>query len=322
MKILMLADPYEPHIIKWVSALGRRNVEVILFSLVPGDPALYPSNHKITFYHGGFSERFITGRPGKFSKLSYLRTLPRLWRVIRKHRPDILHAHYASGYGLIGALSSFQPFVLSVWGSDVIHFPTISPLHRWMIRFVLKKARRVLSTSRFMTDYIERLAGVTPEVIPFGVDTRVFYPKRHKKNGHPLVIGTIKKMKPEYSLHTLIQAFQQVRQMLPDQPMRLMLVGDGTERGRLEELVREAGLESFVDFTGYRPYSEVAEYHNSLDIYVNVSLAESFGVSVLEASACGRPVVASDVGGLREVVQQGQTGFLVEPGNSEATARA
>jgi len=322
MKILMLADPYEPHIIKWVSALGRQGVEIILFSLVPGDPALYPMDQKITFYHSGFSGKFITGRPGKLSKLSYLRTLPRLWRVIRKHRPDILHAHYASGYGLIGALSGFQPFVLSAWGSDVVHFPTISPLHRWMIRFVLKKARRVLSTSKFMSGYIERLTGITPVVTPFGIDTRVFYPQQQERNGNTLVIGTIKKMKPEYSLHTLIQAFHQVRQMLPDQPMRLLLVGDGTERGRLEQLVQESGLSPFVDFAGYQPYAEVVDYHNSLDVYVNVSLAESFGVSVLEASACGRPVVASDVGGLREVVQEGYSGYLVEPGNSEATAQA
>lgn len=322
MKVLILADPYEPHIIKWVSALGRRGVDIILFSLVPGDPSLYPSDQKVTFYHSRFSGKFITGRPGSLAKLSYLFTLPRLWRVIRKHQPDLLHAHYASGYGLLGALSGFQPFVLSAWGSDVIHFPTISPLHRWMIRFVLKKARRVLSTSRFMAGYIEQLAGINPDITPFGVDTQVFRPMNLKKDGNTLVIGTIKKMKPEYSLHTLIKAFQQVQQMLPDQPMCLRLIGDGTERGRLEELVQKSGLSSFVDFTGYQPYTQIAEYHNSLDVYVNVSLAESFGVSVLEASACGRPVVASDVGGLREVVQQGHTGYLVGTGNSEATAQA
>ena len=323
MKVLILADPYEPHIIKWVSALSRRGVDIILFSLVAGDPSLYPPDQQVIFYHSRFSGKFITGRPGNLSKLSYLFILPRLWRVIRKHKPDILHAHYATGYGLIGALSGFQPFVVSAWGSDVIHFPTISPLHRWMIRFVLKKARRVLSTSRFMAGYIEQLAGIKASITPFGVDTNVFTPMNHKKeDGNTLVIGTIKKMKPEYSLQTLIKAFQRVRRMLPDQPMRLRLIGDGVERGRLEELVQKSGLSSYVDFAGYRPYAQIAEYHNSLDVYVNVSRAESFGVSVLEASACGRPVVASDVGGLREVVQQGGTGYLVEPGNSEATAQA
>jgi len=322
MKVLMLADPYEPHIIKWVSALGRQGLEIILFSLVPGDPALYTTDQPVTFYHCGFSDKLITGRPGKLSKMLYLRALPQLRRVIREHQPDVLHAHYASGYGLIGALSGFQPFLLSAWGSDVVHFPTISPIHRCMIRFVLKKARKVLSTSRFMTGYIERLAGVQAEIIPFGIDTRVFYPMNHQKNEHTLVIGTIKKMKPEYSLHTLVNAFELVREMLPGEPLHLMLVGDGKERARLEEMVRSKGLEPFVEFCGYQPYARVARYHNRLDIYVNVSLEESFGVSVLEASACGRPVVASDVGGLPEVVRQGYTGYLVEPDNSRATAQA
>lgn len=330
MKVLILGDAYEPHIIKWVSALVREDVEIILFSFNPGDPSVFPSDERITFYHCGYSEKLITGRPGNLSKLTYLRALPKLKRVIGKHNPDILHAHYAAGYGLIGALAGFQPFVLSAWGSDVVHFPTISPLHRKMIRFVLKRAGRVLCTSGFMAGHIEKLAGVRAEITPFGIDTRIFSPMNQSANHSPhyptqhsyIVIGTIKKMKPEYNLHTLIWAFYHLRRMLPEQPLRLLMVGDGTERRRLEELTHKIGLDPFVHFTGYIPYSEVAAYHNKLDIYVNVSLAESFGVSVLEASACQRPVVASSVGGLREVVRHGHTGYLVEPGNSEAAAKA
>jgi len=326
MKVLMLGDPYEPHVIKWVSALVREGVEIILFSFNPGDPSLFPSDERITFYHSGFSEKLITGRPGNLSKLSYLRVLPKLKHVITRHRPDILHAHYAAGYGLIGALTGFQPFVLSAWGSDVVHFPTISPLHRKMIRFILKKAGRVLCTSRYMAGHIAKLAAIQAEITPFGIDTRIFYPMNHRTNQNtgqfPIVIGTIKKMKPEYNLHTLICAFYHVRRLLPEQPLRLLMVGDGTERRRLEELTHRKGLDAFVNFTGYIPYSEIATYHNKLDIYVNVSLAESFGVSVLEASACQRPVVASGVGGLKEVVCHGHTGYLVEPGNIEAVARA
>ncbi len=325
MKLLLLGDPHEPHIIKWATALEPQGVEVILFSFSRGDPGCYGRGSNITFYDCGFSNQLITGREGNLSKLLYLRVLPKLRRVIKHHRPDVVHAHYASGYGLIGALSGFRPFILSAWGSDITHFPYVSPLHRRMMVFILRRADAVLSTSHFMARKIQKLAGVNSWITPFGVDTTIFYDQNHRpghKNSDPLVIGTIKKMKPEYSIHILVWAFKRLREKLPHQPLRLLLVGDGSERSRLEGLVSSLGLDDAVDFTGYLPYSRVAEYHNKLDIYVNVSRAESFGVSVLEASACGRPVVATGVGGLSEVVRQGVTGFLVDPDDSEQTARA
>jgi len=110
--------------------------------------------------------------------------------------------------------------------------------------------------------------------------------------------------------------------MLPQQEMKLKLVGDGSERGRLEQLARSLGIADEVDFLGHQPYQGIARYHNMLDIYINLSVMESFGVSVLEASSCERPVVASDRGGLREVVRDGDTGYLVEPGNVEQAAQA
>ena len=334
MKILMLADPNEPHVIKWANALEKKGQEVVLFSFNPGDRSLYPPDSEITFYHCGMDAGLITGRPGSLSKLQYLKVLPRLRKVIRHHRPDLLHAHYAAGYGLTGALSGFRPFVVSAWGSDVIHFPTISPLHRMMMRFVLKKADAVLGTSRFMAAHIKELAGITARITPFGVDTGIFYNRQESGNfqadqngsspagDQVLTIGTVKKMKPEYNLTDLLDAFHHLRQMVGGRPLRLLLVGDGPERHRLEQRVKDMRLSDCVHFTGYIPWSDTPAYHNMIDIYANVSLAESFGVSVLEASACGRPVVAPDLGGLREVVRHDHTGYLVAPGDSKATARA
>jgi glycosyltransferase involved in cell wall biosynthesis len=322
MKILMLADPCEPHTIKWVDALTGRGVEVILFSFVSADESLYRNHQQLTFYDCGLSRDVVTQSDGHLSKLRYLKALPGLKKIIRRDQPDILHAHYASGYGFIGALSGFQPFVLSAWGSDVLYFPGISILHKKLIRFVVRRARQVCSTSEYMVPAIESLGGHNPQVIPFGVDTDVFYRKEGSPSHKEVVLGSIKNLKPEYSIRSILQVYQRVRQMLPQQGMRLKLVGEGSERESLEQLARSLDIADEVDFLGFRPYQGIARYHNMLDIYINLSTLESFGVSVLEASACERPVVASDTGGLREVVSHGKTGFLVEPGNVEGAAQA
>jgi glycosyltransferase involved in cell wall biosynthesis len=185
-----------------------------------------------------------------------------------------------------------------------------------------------------MATHIKELAGISARITPFGVDTGMFN-NRSKSgsfqadqngsaptDGQVLTIGTVKKMKPEYNLTELLDAFHHLRQMVGGKPLRLLMVGDGPERHRLEQRVKDMELSGCVHFTGYIPWSDTPAYHNMIDIYANVSLAESFGVSVLEASACGRPVVAPDLGGLREVVRHEHTGYLVTPGNSKAAARA
>jgi len=322
MKILMLADPYEPHTIKWVDAITGRGLQVILFSFVSGNPQLYRHRQQVTFYDCGLSQALVTRSDAHWSKLRYLRALPRLKKLIRKHQPHIMHAHYASGYGFIGALTGFQPFVISAWGSDVLYFPGISRMHKGLIRFVLGRAQKVCSTSNYMIPAIEALGGISPEVIPFGVDTDQFYREKQPVSREEVVLGSIKNLKPEYSIHTILQVYQRVRQMLPQHNIKLKLVGGGSERGRLEQMALSLGIADEVDFMGHQPYQGIARYHNMLDIYINLSALESFGVSVLEASSCERPVVASDTGGLREVVRHGNTGYLTEPGNVEQAAQA
>jgi glycosyltransferase involved in cell wall biosynthesis len=322
MKVLILGDPHEPHMIKWLTALAREGLEIILFSFTPGDPSLYRHVEGIDWYDCGLSRHLIKGRAGSIAKLAYLKALPKLRRIIRRHRPGLLHAHYASGYGLLAALSGFKPYMVSAWGNDVLDFPDISPLHKRMIRFVLQRADRVLSTSRFLASEIEERFGIASQITPFGVDTKVFCPDHHRSAEEPLRIGSIKNMNPEYSLRNLLWTFKKVRTWLPETSLRFMIVGEGRGRSDLEGLARYLGIDGEVDFTGYIPYAGIVQYHNMIDVYVNLTTMESFGVSVLEASACERPVVASDVGGLRETVRNGTTGFLVQPGDIEQAAES
>ena len=102
-----------------------------------------------------------------------------------------------------------------------------------------------------------------------------------------------------------------------------MIVGGGTLEKHLKNLVKELDLWDFTMFTGYIPPKEIPKYHNMLDIYASLSIeaSESFGVAVLEASACEKPVVVSNIGGLPEVVINNTTGFLVEKENVNEISR-
>ena len=102
MKILLLSDPSSPHTIKWANSLHREGIEVVLFGLSKYDPAQYDDEIRIESLQTPDSIK--AKLDGNFLKLMYLAAFPRLKKIIRNFKPDILHAHYAASYGLIGAI--------------------------------------------------------------------------------------------------------------------------------------------------------------------------------------------------------------------------
>ena len=160
------------------------------------------------------------------------------------------------------------------------------------------------------------------DVVPFGVDTERFSPL--PKADGPLVIGTVKTLAPKYGIDTLIQAFGLIAHESGLEQSRLRLVGDGPQRKPLEALARSLRITDRVDFIGNVPHDRVPAELLKLDVYAALSRrdSESFGVAVIEASACGLPVVVSRVGGLPEVVDEGRSGLVVPKEDPKAAADA
>jgi glycosyltransferase involved in cell wall biosynthesis len=322
MKILLLSDACNAHTIKWARGLAGEDLKVCIFGLEPYHEHYYNAYPAISVV--GSDQAVTHGGEGSLLKLRYLTAFPKLRKLIDQFRPDILHAHYASSYGLLGALSGFHPFILSVWGSDIFSFPNRSSLHRNMLRFNLAKADKVLSTSHVMARETQRYTTQCITVTPFGVNLDEFREKPVDSLFEPgdLVIGTVKALEQTYGIPYLIQAFKVVCRRYPDLPLKLLIVGGGSMRVALQGLVDDLGLHERVTWTGKVPYDEVSRYHNMLSISVFPSNSESFGVAAIEASACGRPVVVSDVGGLPEVVEDGVTGLVVPARDVRALAEA
>jgi glycosyltransferase involved in cell wall biosynthesis len=257
-------------------------------------------------------------------KLNYLIYTPKIKKIIGQYNPDILHAHYVSSYGLTGSFLNYHPFIISVWGADIFNFPKKSFLHKYFVRYALKKADFVLSTSEIMAletmEYTDKEIFVTP----FGVDCDKFKLKNELKPKDKIIIGTVKTLEPKYGIEYLIRAFKILITKHPEMHLELHIAGKGSLEDRLKKLSKELAIEDKVKFLGFIEHNKVPDVLNTFSVYVAVSIeeSESFGVAVLEAEACGVPVVVSNIGGLPEVVKDGEIGFIVPPKNPQATAEA
>ena len=313
MKILLLSWPNSIHTIRWVVSLADKGIEVCLFGFEALSVKDYDGHNNITIITLNQS---LSMKEGAFSKLKYLGALPKIKEVIQEFKPDIVHAHYASSYGLVGALLGFHPFVSSVWGGDVYSFPKKSFLHKQLLKFSLSKADKILSTSHVMAIETKKYTKKEIEVTPFGVDLKQFE-NPDKKNifeENDIIIGTIKSLEEKYGVKYLIQAFSKLCIKYNSLPLKLLIVGEGSLEKELKSLVTQLGLNDKTLFTGKVNHQEIASYHATLDIFASLSIcdSESFGVAVIEASASETPVVVTRVGGLVEVVEDGVTGYVVE----------
>ena len=320
LRVLIMSDSANDHTKRWVRATAERGVEVMLFSLNDKDKEFYSQLSNVHF-HGFsiFSSIKNKRKNGAFEKLRYLKTVSALKRCIKEFQPDILHAHYASSYGLIGSFAKFSPFVISLWGSDVYSFPRVSPLHRYILRRNFRKADILLSTSNCMAEeaslYTDKNLGITP----FGIDVDRFIPLTSSKSNDEYVVATVKNLAHVYGVDTLVEAFALVCKGMPGKNVRLLIAGGG-DSAALEARCKELGIADRVTFLGKIPNESVPELLANVDVFAALSRKESFGVAALEAMACGKPVVVSDADGFKEIIEDGKDGFIVPKENPEAAA--
>lgn len=269
-------------------------------------------------------QRLSTYSDGNLLKGLYLLSYQKLKKTISKFKPDLIHAHYASSYGLLGALTGFKPYLISVWGNDVFDFPLKSPVHKRLLKYTLSKASLILSSSHTMAEETGKYTSVKTEVVPFGVDTQLFQPIKVKSlfKENDFVIGTVKSLYPKYGIEYLIRAFKIIKDQNPGRQLKLLIVGGGLLERSLKKITEELGINNEATFTGRIDHSEISAYYNMMDICIFPSIHESFGVAVIEALACEKPVVASDVGGFAEIIKNNETGVLTEPRSPESIAGA
>lgn len=266
----------------------------------------------------------------RIGKARYVVHARRVSALIRSLRPDLLHALHLTSYGFLAGLSGVQPSIVSVWGTDILEAPSLTPAHRWITRSALARAGAITATGLRLAEATLPYAppGKPVTVVPYGIDLEMFQPRtRAPRNGDAPVIGVVSRLSPEKGIEYLLRAVAELRDRAdrnyePELKLNVVLAGDGPSRESLVWLTAELRLDDRVRFLGEVTHEDVPRVLESCDIFAMPSLAEGFGVSALEASAMELPVIASDIHGIPDVVRDGQTGILTPPRDVTAIADA
>ena len=307
MRVVYLADAPYVHTRRWVEYFARAGWETHVVSFRPAE-----LDGARVHYIDGFE---------RLGRVRYLLHARRVRRLVRELQPDLLHALHLTSYGFLAGLCDVRPTLTSVWGTDVLEAPGWSPFHHLITRYALTRADHVTATGLRLANATLRYA---PEakpvtVVPYGVDLSRFQPSaRNGARPGNVVIGAVARLSPEKGLDVLLRAA--ARLIESGTRLRVVLAGDGPQRGRLTRLAEELGIAEHVDFRGEMAHERVPALLAELDIFAMPSLAEGFGVAALEAQAMELPVVASRVHGIPDVVQDGRTGLLTPPRDPEALA--
>ncbi len=242
---------------------------------------------------------------------------------------DILHVHYAIPHSVSAMLARSMaaprrlPFVTTLHGTDI----TLVGSNRSYLpitKFSIEKSDGVTAISDYLLKQtikefdIKRPIEVIPNFVNCDLYTRTPNEAQRAKwapNGEPIIMH-LSNFRPVKRITDAIEIFAIVRAKMP---AKLVLIGDGPDRGAAEYLVRKKRLQKDVFFLGKQ--DAVYEKLSSADLFLLPSELESFGLAALEAMACEVPVVATNVGGIPEVVTHGVDGFLVEPGDVKAAGQ-
>jgi glycosyltransferase involved in cell wall biosynthesis len=234
---------------------------------------------------------------------------------------DVIDAHYVYPDGFAAVLLGFllsKPVVVSARGSDISRFPEFLVI-RNLIRFTLDRAQKVITVSRSLKEAAIRL-GVPDEkieVVPNGVDASRFFPYSRREVRHRLGLAADGKIVLSVGGLTTVKGFDRLIhaiKILVDEyhegKLSLILVGDGGLRGQLEQIVQALDLGSQVSLVGAVPHDELYLWYNAADVFCLVSKREGWPNVVLEAMACGTPVVGAAVGGIPEIIAHEELGLL------------
>ncbi|WP_215193266.1 glycosyltransferase family 4 protein [Exiguobacterium sp. s95] len=319
MRIALLAAGSDVHAVRWANKLNELGHEVHLIFQKNHDLKQDQVSNQIKIYKLNFKKT-----------IGYYLNAIELKKILNKINPDILNAHYASGYGTLARLTNFHPCIISVYGSDVYDFPYKSKINMNIIKKNLNYADGIASTSHVMANQTIDL-GIKHElkdikITPFGVDTNKFKRNDRNTSNEKIIIGSIKKLSPKYGLEYSIKA---IKYMIDNKMIDLeklnfeyRIYGEGNQKEEFEKFIKLNNLEKYIKLKGRVPNTQVPNELNNFDIFIGSSIleSESFGVAIVEAMACEVPVIVSNVGGFKEVVGNGQYGVVFERKNVKELA--
>ena len=248
---------------------------------------------------------------------------------LRKSKPDIIHAHWTLPQGLVAIMAKRIlkiPCVASIHGSDVygLRFPFLKALNKRVIKYSDVCTANSIATERFA----RKVSGIDSiSVLPMGVDTDLFskydevaFLKKQFKIQGPVILSVGRLIDWKGTAY-LIKALPEVLKRFP--LAKAFIIGSGPQRDELLNLAERLGVQSNIIFIDKMPQAKLVDYYSLADVFVLPSIVnekgetEGLGVVLLEAMACELPVIATHVGGIPDIIRDGQTGLLVRPKDAQ-----
>lgn len=300
MKICILGDGESIHTIRWCKQFQRMGHEIHLVSLkhaaIDGIVCHFLDAGNIRVAGGNWRILFHAGK---------------LKQLMNEIRPDVVHALYATSYGMLGARSGFHPFIVTPLGSDVLVSPKQSIFYRLLLRYVLKRADVVTAIAPHIRQAVLELGCEEQKIkdIVFGIDTRLFCPNADVLPGTVFTISSIRNFEPIYNLDIFLEAIAKFRTKVPD--FRVVMTGDGSLRQELEQLAKKLDIAAVISFRGRVSQPEIIDVLRRSHVSVSVSSSDGNNLSLLEAMACGAYPVATDIPANRAWIKPEVNGTLV-----------
>jgi len=312
----------ELHLLTLCRHLKRRGLNLVVACLkeeVSGSRSLRPDFHRegIPVIDLHAERRFEA------------RCIPRLFRLLRAHQPALIHTHLPRA-DFVGAfsrlLSPTVPWIASV--HDIYNRSWSGSWTLPLFNYVWRRADAVIAISQAVQDWLlreRRFPAANVTVIHYGIEAEGF-DLRHVPEGSPrglggsIVIGSVGRLEPRKGHEDLIRAMPDILRQVPQATLCIAGHDPWGYGPTLQAVIAELGVEAQVQLVGFE--NDVPAFLHALDIFALASRSEGFGQVVIEAMAAGKPVVASRIAPLTEIVMDGETGLLVEPENPKAFAEA
>jgi len=271
-------------------------------------------------YEGNMLAALKEGTKGLRLLVSFLNSFTKeTRRIVNEEKIDLIHAHWLlpAGVAARAALSGSQlPFLLSVHGTDARLLEKL-PFGNSLARWVLKRVQLTLPVSSYLDDKLAKLGGrLLPRTVLSMPASGIFLaPPRRRLIPSVAAVGNLT---PQKRFDVLIRALGIL--VKKNMPLELLLVGDGPERKKLEDLGKKERVT--VHFLGRKPHHELPGILKDAGVMALPSVAEGFGIVLVEAQLAGLAVVGTDAGGQREIIQHQKTGILTKPDDPAALAQA
>jgi L-malate glycosyltransferase len=253
----------------------------------------------------------------------------KLIRELKKENKkyDLSHSFFTTPCGFISMLLKWQyriPYVVSLRGSDVPgysdRFPFFYFFLKPLFKLIWKQSDSVVAASAGLKDLaLKTNLGQKIEIVANGINIDDFKPDLQKRPAEKFIITPgASRVTKRKGLEYLIQAIQKLAPKYPN--LFLKIAGEGDEKENLERMVKNLGLEEKIEFLGRIAREETAPYYQEASIFVLPSLNEGMSNAMLEALATGLPLVATDTGGTKELVEDGENGFIIKMKDSDDIA--